>query len=134
MNVKPLLTSLATCLILCGCGKQQSAPTNGKESPQQTSEKEKTPPPINALVQSWESERDRLDGLVKVGMTEDEVTKLIGEPKRSRSIVGVTTLVTWEYNLSQNRQYRVRFDGRGKVIGTECVDPMRTSNRSIPIQ
>ena len=61
-------------------------------------------------------------GRVILNMTEDEVTMAVGEP--NRTVEGANGYHEWIYNRSNGKLLVVRFDGTGKVIGTN-VDRSR---------
>lgn len=69
-------------------------------------------------------------GRVILNMTEDEVTMAVGEPHRT--IDGSNGYHEWIYNRSNGKLLVVRFDGTGKVIGTNVdrsgTKPARRSN------
>lgn len=79
-----------------------------------------TPPaspvaPLLAKVDRWQQEADRLGQLVKVGMTKDEVVRVMGEPKEARGVFGSRSHGYWLYTLTSNLWFRVDFDDHERV-------------------
>lgn len=79
-----------------------------------------TPPaapaaPLPAKVEPWQQEAERLSQLVKLGMTKDEVARVLGEPKEARGSFGARNHAYWLYPLTENLSFRVDFDERERV-------------------
>ncbi len=78
--------------------------------------------------ESWRAEYERMSAVVKIGMTEADVTKVLGEPNGVQSTVGVTgTSVKWFYNLPEQRRFKVRFDENGRVVAAELETSMKVA-------
>jgi len=88
---------LFALLLACGCGEPVKPPA---------------PPPEPPKRKQWEIELERLQSVIKVGMTQAEVKKAAGEPQFVRSMV---TRMTWEYSLPSEKRFLVNFDSKGKV-------------------
>ena len=74
----------------------------------------------------WQIKRDHLKEIVKIGMTEDQVTKAAGDPDRTVSHGGPSTSATWQYRLGEDNWFDVRFDKSNRVAVAE--------SDAIPIQ
>ena len=81
-------------------------------------DKPKAPSPSAAAApEVWRARYDQLKAAVKIGMTEEEVTKAVGEPKRTYSYFGAgSTTVTWEYEMPGGNRFAVRFGKDNKVV------------------
>lgn len=95
-----LIAVAGTLVLAGGCKKTESPATSA---------------PSALTKEPWQIKRDELGAAVKVGMSEDEVVKAIGEPHHSKSIVAGTAVVAWEYDLSGGRYFKVRFDKNRRV-------------------
>jgi hypothetical protein len=94
-----------SALLLAGCSKPTTtAPV----------------PPAAAAVPAWQKRSEKLSAAIKVGMSEEEVTKAAGEPSRSKTLItGGDTLVAWEYDLGESNRFKVRFDKNGRVASAQ---------------
>ncbi|MCG3148145.1 MAG: hypothetical protein PCFJNLEI_01587 [Verrucomicrobiae bacterium] len=102
---------LISLLLLCGC-REPVAPL---------------PPvaPAPASVSAAQTRLDELTAAIKVGMTEDEVVRAVGEASRTKSrISGAITTVAWEYDLGDGRRYRIWFDRENRVTSARLDSPM----------
>jgi hypothetical protein len=90
-------------LLLVACREPVSTPAPG--------------PATNAVaIPEWKARLDELTAAIKIGMSEDEVVKAVGEPNRTQSLVSsLTTTVVWEYDLPNGQRFRVRFDPNNRV-------------------
>jgi hypothetical protein len=111
MRTKVLLLGIA--LLSGGCGQSETKPA--------------VPAPVQSAAprEPWEIQRDKLMADVKVGMTEQDVTRVAGDPARAYGEADRPT--TWEYDLPDKRHLSVVFDKSNQVARVE----MKTA---VPIQ
>ncbi len=99
-------TMLAALLAMMGCKPSETAPA--------------VPAPAANAIPAWQKRSEELAGLIKTGMTEQEVTKAAGEANRTKTIVSSgIALVVWEYDLGEHNYFKVRFDKDSRVASAK---------------
>jgi len=89
------------------------------------------PPAPVAVVDSltkeeWYPRYCELTNAVQPGMTKDEVAKVAGSPQRTRSSIGGTTALRWEFLLGSNAFFEVWFDHSNRVARAELLSGVKT--------
>jgi hypothetical protein len=86
------------------------------------------PPPIaptNSVVEPWRTRGEEMKNRIKVGMTDSEVEKLLGEPTdHHTSIRGDVSETIWLYRLAPNTHLKVQFDRYSTVVDTKITSPV----------
>ena len=104
MKTYLLIPLLTAALSLSSCDKPATKPAPAAAA-------------VPSAPEPWRARYDQLKTAVKIGMTEDEVTKAVGEPKGTYSYYGGgTTTMTWEYELPGGGRFAVRFGKGNKVV------------------
>ena len=110
MKLHWLITIIASILAVAGCGKTET------HTPATTT---KPVPYVPPASEAWKAKRDQLAAAIKVGMTEDEVVKAVGEPKRVKSVSGAVPEINWQYELPDRKWLNVRFGKGDRVVAVE---------------
>jgi len=105
---------LATALLLVGCKKPDAEPSPAPLVA--------TPAPVSA----WKKQLDEMSAAIKVGMTEEEVVKVVGEPNRTKTLVdGGNAMVRWEYDLGASDHFIIRFDKSSRVASARLANAVQ---------
>jgi outer membrane protein assembly factor BamE (lipoprotein component of BamABCDE complex) len=99
-------TIAAALLAASGCNKSSAPPASSTAA---------TP----AELEPWQIKRNQLRAVIKVGMTQDEVTKAVGDPNRVKSIGIRDPVIIWQYKLPDTRWFNVRFSADDRVVSAE---------------
>ena len=109
MNLPTILLVLVTgALVLTGC-----------EKPKKTSvaavHRAELPPPLEPAQQRLKE----LTSAIQLGMVDEEVVRVAGEPKSARTTPGSKTSLVWLYDLGDGTRFAVRFDKSNRVTVAE---------------
>ena len=109
MNLPTIvLVLLASTLVLTGCEKS-------KKTSVATVYRAELPPPLSPVQQRLKE----LTSSIKIGMADEEVVRVVGEPKSSRTTPGSKTSLVWLYDLGDGTRFAVRFDKNNRVTVAE---------------
>ncbi len=76
-------------------------------------------------LKGWEKRAAEMKAKLRVGMSQEEVSRLLGDPHRTvATMAGAAETVSWSYDLASNVFFRVRFDGKGKVVNFGATSPV----------
>ena len=107
MNFHILMMILAGTLLVVGC-----------EKPKKTAvavHRDELPPPLTSAQQRL----NQLIGVVKPGLTEEEVIHVAGEPKTVQTTPRGKTAALWQYDLGDGKLFVVRFDKSNRVASAD---------------
>lgn len=107
MNFHILMMILASTLLVMGC-----------EKPKKTAvavHRDELPPPLTSAQQRL----NQLTNIVKLGLTEEEVIQVAGEPKSVQTTPGGKLAALWQYDLGDGRWFVVRFDKSNRVVSAD---------------
>jgi outer membrane protein assembly factor BamE (lipoprotein component of BamABCDE complex) len=109
MKRELFISATMAALVVTGCSKTETHPQP----------KAVVAPTVPAAREPWQIKRDEIVAAVKVGMTEEEVVKAIGEPKRVKSVSGTVPIINWQYELPGGKWLNVRFGKDNRVVAVE---------------
>ena len=101
-----LIMLLAGSALWAGCGKRKDGATSKTPATNQT---------VLVELEPWEVRAKELKGIIKDGMSEDEVFTAAGDPKMVRTSFGDNTAATWQYELGAGNWFNVQFNKSNRV-------------------
>ena len=74
----------------------------------------------------WKTQGAAMSARLSTGMTREAVEQALGQPTSQYSKVsGGDATIVWFYSLTNNVDFRVRFDAHGHVVNYGIISPIR---------
>lgn len=85
---------------------------------------EPPPAPVVKEKPAWQERGETMVGKLRVGMSQDAVLQLFGEPNRHSTMIqgGVATIV-WEYELTTRAYVELKFDADQRLRMYKVTSP-----------